>query len=226
MTARKRPLPDSGIGVRRAAARKEATEAYQERRREIARAAATVFLKRGYRATTIGAVAEELGTDRASLYYYVSSKEELFDEVVREVSEANVALAEEIRDSDRPAPEKLRALIEALMNSYAEHYPLLYVYIREDLSQIAGDRGGWSRHMRSLNRRYDAAVTAIVQEGIDAGSLRPAVSARTIAFGIIGMIGWTNRWFDPTRSTESAADIGSGFASMIIDGLTSTPRSD
>jgi TetR/AcrR family transcriptional regulator, cholesterol catabolism regulator len=220
-TPRKRPGPSAGAGTRRAAARKDSTESYEQRRREIAVAAARVFHRMGYRATTISAVAQELGTDRASLYYYVSSKEELFDEVVREVSEANVALAEQIQSSDVAPPEKLRQLIEALMASYAQNFPLLYVYILEDLAAIDGQRSAWSRHMRSLNRRYDAAVTAIVQEGLDAGTLRAVGSARTIAFGIIGMVGWTSRWFDPTDSKENAASIGSSFAAMVIEGLES-----
>ena len=204
---------------RRDSARNDSTDAYQERRQEIAKAAAKVFNRNGYQATTISAVAKELGTDRASLYYYMSSKEELFDEVVREVSEHNVATAEAIRNSNRPAPEKLRVLIEALMLSYATHYPILYVYIRENLSHVAGRRSAWSRHMQRVNRRYEDAIIAIVQEGIDAKTIRPVASARVIAYGVVGMIGWTNRWFDPNRSPENAEEIGTGFAEIILEGL-------
>lgn len=208
----------SGIGRRRDLARKGATESYQERRAEIARAAAKVFDKRGYRGTTIGAVADAMGTDRASLYYYISGKEELFDEVVREVTEINVTTAEEIRDTTAPAPEKLRAMIEALMSSYAQNYPMLYVYMRENLKQLGGTRSGWSRHMRRLNKRYEEAVIAVVQQGMDEGTIR-AGSARVVGFGIIGMVGWTNRWFDPERSPDSAEEIATTYADMILNGL-------
>lgn len=204
---------------RREVARTDATDAYQERRAEIAAAAARVFHRRGYAGTTIGAVAEELGSDRASLYYYIKSKEELFDEVVREVSEANVATAERVRKTADPAPEKLRELITALMNSYAEHFPILYVYIRENLADVAGKRTNWSRQMRNLNRRYENAVIAIVEEGVADGTIRPVGSPRVVAYGIIGMIGWTNRWFDPTRSADSAAMIGTTFADLVLGGL-------
>ena len=46
--------------------------------------------------TSMGAVAAELSIDRASIYYYISSKEELFDEVVRAVIERNAALARRV----------------------------------------------------------------------------------------------------------------------------------
>lgn len=209
----------SEIGRRRAAALREGTEEYRRRRREIARAAAQVFNERGFQGTSISAVAEAMGTDRASLYYYISSKEELFDEVVREASEINVATAEAIRDGDGPANEKLRRLIVGLMRSYGEHHPLLYIYIRENLSQVGGERTAWSAAMKQLNRRYDEAVIAIVQEGFDKGTLRPVASARVVAFGILGMTNWTNRWFDPTDSDVSAEDIGEAYADIVLAGL-------
>lgn len=195
------------------------SESYQERRREIARAAAEVFNKKGFSGTSLGAVAEALGTDRASLYYYIGNKRELFDEVVREVSEANVATAEEVHARELPALEKLGILIAELMSSYGTNYPLLYVYIRENLTHVESDRTEWSQYMRSLNRRYEEVFIAIVQDGIDDGTIRPLASARVIAFGIIGMIGWTNRWFVPERSSESAETIGAAFAQMALHGL-------
>jgi TetR/AcrR family transcriptional regulator, cholesterol catabolism regulator len=220
MVAAKQPKPSgTTIGARRLSARHDSTDAYQERRREIAAAAARVFHKKGYQGTTIGAVAKELGTDRASLYYYISSKEDLYDEVVREVSEENVASAERILASEATAPEKIRSLITSLMNSYAEHFPILYVYIRENLAQVASERTAWSKHMRKLNKRYEDAIISIIEEGIEAGTIRPVASARVIAYGVIGMVGWTNRWFDPTRSADSANEISAGFAEMVLSGI-------
>lgn len=209
----------SGIGRRRDRARTQGTDSYQERRREIARVAAQVFNRKGYQGTSLGAVAKALGVDRASLYYYIDSKEELFDEVVREATEQNVARAEAIKAADVPPDEKLRSLVVALMASYAENYPLQYVYIRENLSHVAPERSAWSQHMRALNKRYEGCAIAIVQEGIDAGAFRPLVSARTIAFGILGMVNWTNRWFAPDRSGETAEQIGAAYADVVLAGL-------
>jgi TetR/AcrR family transcriptional regulator, cholesterol catabolism regulator len=214
----KRPAA-SGISKRRSTALNKSSAAYQERRREIAVAASVVFNKKGFAGTTLADIAEELGTDRATLYYYISNKEELFDEVVREVSEKNVAFAEAVREGDGAPVDKLKLLIVELMNSYASNYPLLYVYMRENLSHVSEDRSDWSKHMRNLNRRYEDAIVAIVQDGIDNGSIRPLASARVLAFGIIGMVGSTNRWFVPERSPENAATIGAAFAELALRGL-------
>ena len=41
------------------------------------------------------------------------------------------------------------------------------------------------------------------------------------AYGIIGMVGWTNRWFNPNDSPLSAGEIGSAFSDILLGGLVS-----
>lgn len=213
----------SGIGRRRAAARDEGSAAYQERRSEIVAAAAAVFKKNGYRGTKLSDVADAMNLDRASLYYYVGSKEELFHEVVGGAVEANANTAEQILQGPGTAPEKLRRLITGLMVSYAEAYPFLYVYIQENLSNVSRDRSAWALEMRRHNKRYENAVVAIVQSGIDEGTLRVRTEAWVIAYGIIGMVAWSNRWFNPNESTVPAEEIGAAYAESLLSGLEAPP---
>jgi AcrR family transcriptional regulator len=211
----------SNIGKRRAAAKAKTVSSgtYQRRREEIAAAAARVFNQKGFRGTTISAVADELNIDRASIYYYISSKEELFDEVIREASEENVAKAQRIQATDAPAGEKLRNLVRGLMGSYAATYPLLYIYIREDLKHVSDKRSAWAMQMKKINRQYDDAVTSIIEEGYRDGSFRDIGPARLVAYGIIGMLNWTNRWFNPETSKASTEEIADMFAELVTGGL-------
>lgn len=212
----------SGIGKRRSAAKKGAKSVYRKRRKEIAEAATRVFHQRGFQATSMSAVAAELGIDRASLYYYISSKEELFDEVVREVVQSNVAVAKKIRESDMTPPEKLRELIAAMMASYVEDYPLIYIYIRENLRMVEGKRSKWSRKMRALNHDYEDAVVGIIDEGYADGSFRNLGPSNIVAYGVIGMVSWTNRWFRPDRSETNGVEIGRIYTDIILSGLQTT----
>lgn len=210
----------SGIGRRRAAAQKDTSNtAYIERRREIVDAAARVFKRKGFKGTSLNDIAEELDTDRANIYYYVASKNELFEAVVSEAIESNLAGAEEIRTGPGTPHEKLRTMIEALMNSYAEHYPFLYVYIQENLSQVGEGRADWAAKMRAINKRYEDLMIGIIEEGYRDKTLRNVGPAWVVAYGILGVVGWTNRWFDPTRSKADAATIGRTYAEMVLGGL-------
>jgi AcrR family transcriptional regulator len=156
--------------------------------------------------------------DRATLYYYFSSKDQLFDDIVRSVIESNDALARRIADSAISPARKLRELVGTLMISYATHYPLLYIYIREDLAHVSDARSEWSAHMRKINKSIEASVIKIIEQGYADGSFRRIGSAKTVAYGILGMLNWTHRWFKPDRS-ESAEEIGKTFAELVLAGL-------
>ncbi|MCW2616522.1 MAG: hypothetical protein JWN08_3516 [Frankiales bacterium] len=213
----------SSISRRRAAARDRSGEAYTRRRSEIVAAAATIFRQKGYQATTLADVSEAVGVDRASLYFYVSSKDEIFDEIVTELVKANTVEAERIAASAAAAPAKLRTLVLSLMRSYSDNYPFLYVYLQQNLSHVSEERQGWAAELRGVNRRYEAAVQAIVQQGVDDGSLRPVLDARVVAFGLMGIVSWTHRWFNPETSLVQAREIGEEYASMLLDGLVARP---
>lgn len=211
----------SGIGKRRSAAKQDASQAYQIRRKEIVEAAVRVFNRDGLTGASISSVAAELNIDRASLYYYISSKEELFDEILREVVERNLSIASKIMARNVSPRRKLRDVIVALMTSYGEHYPLLYIYIRENLSLVSKKRTAWSKHMRKLNREYENAVIAIIEEGYADKSFRNLGSSRVVAYGVIGIVAWTNRWFRPGKGEMKAEEIGNIYADMIVSGLES-----
>jgi AcrR family transcriptional regulator len=212
----------SGISRRRTAALAEGGAAYAERRAEIIATAARIFREKGFRGASLADVAESLGTDRASLYYYIGSKEELFHEIVRGAAEVNAQQAEAIRDGTGTAVDKLGHLITSLMASYSAHYPYLYVYIQEDLSKVADRRSVWARQMAAISKRYEDAVIEIVESGFKEGSIRQVGSARVIAYGIIGMVNWTHRWYrEGATGMPSAAEIGGSFIEMVLNGLSS-----
>jgi len=207
------------IAQRRGQARRSGDKDYQQRQAKLLKAAAKVFQEKGYRAAKIDDIAKAVGIDRASLYYYTSGKEELFQEAVREAALQNVRMVEEIRDEPGAPDDKLERFIVAVMQSYEEHYPYLFAYVQEDMAQIAGKRTRWAKEMSELSQRFNNALLSIIEEGYERGELDPAAgSPQVIALGVIGMCNWSHRWFKP-GGAQSAATIGRSFARMVRDGL-------
>ena len=90
----------SNIDRRRTRARSSPSPAYLNRRRELIDAAARVMSRKGVTETTLGDIAREAGTDRASVYYYVTGKEELLPTAMR--------LAASIAEADRDMVATMR----------------------------------------------------------------------------------------------------------------------
>ncbi len=208
------------LGKRRTAAAKDSSAIYQSRREAISQAAVRVFNRLGYTGASLSAVAAEIGVDRATLYYYFSSKEQLFDEVVRAVLEENNQFARKIAERPGSPASKILELVSKLMVSYAENYPMLFIYIREDLGHVSDKRSDWSIRMRELNRSIQQSVIDIIDQGFADGSFRRIGTSKIIAYGILGMLNWSHRWYRP-ECPEASEDIGKTFAEMVLSGLES-----
>jgi TetR/AcrR family transcriptional regulator, cholesterol catabolism regulator len=210
--------PPSGIGRRRLAARADGNEEYQTRRRELVQAAATVFKEKGYEAATLNDVAERVGADRASLYYYVGGKHELFEEVVRDLVAANLAEVERILKLDVPPDQKLRLVIERLIWSYEEYYPAMYVYIQEDMGKVASAESEWAQEMTRQTRRFESSTIKLIKQCVEEGIFRDDVRLDLAANALFGMLNWTHRWFRPGPKL-SATDMTEAFWTIFFDGM-------
>jgi AcrR family transcriptional regulator len=214
-TVSKDKQPPSGIETRRKAALADGNVAYTARRTEIVQAAAHVFRDRGPEAT-LRDVAEALGTDRASLYYYIGSKEELLQEIVSGALASDVAAAEAVARSGASTRDKIRALIESMVTSYATNYPHMSVYI-EDLGRIARQDSEWSVGVREQSRAYEGIVISILKEGQRDGALRPDLPVRDCAMALFGMINWMHRWWRPGYES-TPAQIAGTFSEIFLGG--------
>jgi AcrR family transcriptional regulator len=81
-----------------------------EPREELLAAAAELFTTRGYAATTTRAVAERAGMRQASMYHYVSGKEELLAGLLESTVTPSLARARELLADDAPAEDRLHEL--------------------------------------------------------------------------------------------------------------------
>jgi AcrR family transcriptional regulator len=213
-------VPDttSRISQRRRTAQRNGRADYAAKRAEIISAAVEVFREKGYQAATLNDVAERLGTDRASLYYYVADKQELFHESIKGVLDQNLARAEEIHASDLPPVEKLSALVGTILDSYEANYPHMFVYIREDMAQIAKDESSWATEMVDQTRRMERIFFTVIEDAVANGDFRDDVSPRVATYALFGMMNWTHRWFEPGKR-QPAAELAESFATIFGEGM-------
>lgn len=208
----------SRIGQRRLAAKTDGGADYSAKRAELIRVAAEVFREKGYAPATLNDIAARFGTDRASLYYYVGSKEELFQECIKGTLEANIERAERIMASDLSPREKLTQLIGYVIEANVEHYPYMYVYIQEDMSHLGSKDAHWAREMEAKTHRFEGYFQTAIDEGMADGSFRTGMSTTLVANSLFGMLMWTHRWFVPGKK-HSADDLVQTFTTIFFEGI-------
>jgi AcrR family transcriptional regulator len=193
-------------------------EDYAAKRSELVRLAALVFQEKGYKAATLNDIAARFGTDRASLYYYVGGKEELFHECVKGILDENLAAAHAIsRMRNTPARRKLELLVEVVLESYEANYPYMFVYIQEIMAHIIDADTPWANEMEVKTRALEKIFLKVINEGREAGDFRTDIPVTLAASALFGMLNWTHRWYEP-GSRHTPASISAAFCAIFFEG--------
>lgn len=219
--AAERPL--SGIGRRRALARREQNPSWLERRAAVLAAAAEVFREKGYLAASMGEIAARFGSPTANLYYYVESKQEIFHGLVVQAIRANVELVEKAAAAKGSAVDRLGDVVVALADSYQQHYPYLHLYVQEDMRRLSESSSPDDRELGELGARFDRGLDAIIRDGLADGELRADLDPSMARFAILGALNWMHRWFVP-GGRFSGEQVGEMFREILLPGLVSPKR--
>ncbi|MFF5186867.1 TetR/AcrR family transcriptional regulator [Streptomyces sp. NPDC000345] len=173
-----------------------------EPRAELLSAAAELFTTRGYAATTTRAVAERAGMRQASMYHYVSGKEELLAELLESTVTPSLTCARTLlADDGRAAEERLWELCRTdveLLCGGPHNLGGLYL-----LPEVRTERfAGFHAVRGELKHAYRQLIAATAVGG---GLAKGELALRTdLVFGLIEGVILVHR-SDPERSVSDFA---------------------
>lgn len=191
----------------------------RKRRAEVLDAAARVFNEKGYDATSIQDIADEIGILKGSLYYYISSKEDALFEVLQEVHEAALAAVVEAVEFDGNALQRIRAFVETLARFNADNSIRMGVLLHDFRSLSEPRRGAIVRE----RDQYDQILRKLINKGKREGVICKDIDPKLTALAIMGMINSIYQWYQPSGSRRSA-NIGSAYADFVVAALACTPE--
>jgi AcrR family transcriptional regulator len=155
-----------------------------------------------------------VGINRASLYYYVGTKEELLVALIEDPAREMTRHCREALESEGPADVKLRRALRHYVDDLQNH-PELFLLFSE--SQHLGGLLGTERIVSNAED-YGQALLAIIEEGVSTGVFRSDLESRVVTLGVLGMHNWIHRWY-VRGGRLSLTEIGDVFAEMILSGL-------
>lgn len=193
----------------------------QAKRQSILDAAARLFAHHGYHATRMADIAEELGLQKAALYYYFPSKEALLVELIRtRVGVALEALEAIAADDSIPPDAKIEAAIRSHLHRFHEHGDIYTIFNSERLHAVSSEAASI---VDVLGRRYEKIWAALLAHGARQAAIRPALDLPVVVKGILGTLNNTLTWFDPNGrlTVEGLADI---YVDFILSALAAPGR--
>jgi TetR/AcrR family transcriptional regulator len=178
---------------------------------EIVGAAAHLFATHGIGATTMAQIAEAVGLEVSSIYYYFASKHEVLERIVVDVNRVPLAIASEVQVEFADAARRLHAFVRRDAAALCD-FPFDF----NEIHRLArDDRGNFERYWADRERLL-VVVEGIVRQGIDDGVFLP-VDAELAALTILANDEAVQNWYRPSSGPTAARLSPSAIGGFVAD---------
>jgi AcrR family transcriptional regulator len=175
--------------------------------------AATLFFKKGYAATTTREIAAAAGIQQASLYYHVSSKEDLLhqicvsslDQLFSEVQSAVGAVSNQLARIEVLARTHLRTILR---------HQIRHVTMLNEVRALSHPH---RMGVMAMRKRYADLVRSVIEDAQAAGVVRTDIPARYLYLALLNILNWAVLWFRRGQ-TLSEEQLGRTFTSIYLTG--------
>jgi AcrR family transcriptional regulator len=188
------------------------------KRDAVIRAAAHAFNRKGYHNTSLDDIAAALEVTKPTVYYYVSSKEQLLFECFIAGVEPIRAAFREARALRVPARERLNAVLRHYAAAVASDFG--WSMVRAEDQDLPPALSG---QIKAAKSEIDQGIRHLVREGMQDGSIH-ACDPKMMAFALAGALNWIAHWYREDRSM-SASQIADSFVAIFENGLRPRSRS-
>jgi AcrR family transcriptional regulator len=209
------PSPSSDIARRRKERHAAGGRRSDGRWNDVLSAAIVVFRRVGYERATLEDIAREVGINRATVYYYVGTKEELLVALLQEPIHTLRVRLDEIARRPLSAEEKLVEALRDYVRMLADR-PELFVFLSENLHKVMS--GETADEIERDADRYGRTLAQVIAAGADAGDFRADVQPQVAVMAILGMFNWMHRWYRPDGDRE-LVDIGEDLVKLALSSL-------
>jgi len=182
------------------------------KRRAALRVAARIFNEKGYHATSLDEIADEIGVTKTALYYYFKNKEQLLYDCLRLTYNCGQNARLEAEKADGTAFEKLQLLYKRFMENLMVE--------RGAYTTMANIRALPEEQQAELlerRRNLDRYSRMLIEKAIEEGALRP-VDVRLTSNFFLGAVNWILRWHteDDAMSPE---EVSAHFLDLFMNGI-------
>jgi TetR/AcrR family transcriptional regulator, cholesterol catabolism regulator len=176
--------------------------------------ASTLFASRGYTTTSIREIAEAMGIEKASLYYYLDSKEDLCYQITKAAHEHLISGVKSVLERTSGPEARLYALITSHVVWLLQHQHW-HATANEQINALSAPR---RQKIVAMRDGYESLVRQIVKDAQNVGILRADIPAKYLSFALLGIITLIYPWYEPDVDI-APIELGLIFADVFIHGV-------
>lgn len=184
-------------------------------RQVVLDAAVAAFIEHGYDATSMGLLSSRLGLSKAAIYHHFPAKVELLRAALDEALGGLEGVLREDGATRGNAEQRLAFVMSGAVHVLIAKLPYVTLLLR-----VRGN-SEVERDALARRREFDRAVTALVIEARNEGSVRSDIDPSVVTRLIFGMINSIVEWYRP-EGPESADQLASDVLAVALEGLSAS----
>lgn len=179
----------------------------------IIETASRLFREKGFSATSMRDLAEQVGVEAASLYNHIQSKSELLQEICFRVANQFITNLEAIENSDEPSLHKLESIIRFHIRMMLDQYENVYISDHEWRHLPEPYLSNFLNQRRSYRKRLGTLIENGIQKG-EMKNIEPYVAVLTILSAISGLESWQR-----SRKSIPEETMEDNMVKYLIEGI-------
>jgi len=157
----------------------------EQRKQQIREAATRCFVRRGYAETRLLDIAREAGLSKGGVYFHYKKKDELFHDILENLSTALRERWSASPTADKPADRSLARLVEAHLRTIQDHPD--EVRLQNLLVAMAVQEPVFQDKLEQVTRIMHELYANLIQRGIHEGVFIPGDTS-ALAFAVLAFV--------------------------------------
>lgn len=187
----------------------------EDRLDDVLEVATKLFRERGFRATRLDDISDDLGVTRAALYYYFDGKADILEEICVRAMASSEAALRDVQVLDDPA-ERLLSFGKVYARNMSSD--AARVFFRDNAELKPTSRRALLARARAINE----GAEAIIRYGVEHEDFSDDVDVRHCALGFLGMLNSLAEWYRPNRDGDFD-EVVAQLVNLLVQGVAKRP---
>lgn len=192
------------------------TDKDESRKEVILKSVASLFRERGYKATSMRDIAQNIGIQAASLYNHIESKTELLKDICFQVTDIHDAFMNSLLQKKVTSLEKIEELIRFQVKE------MIYNF---DFNGVANDQ--WinlpdeeKNEFRKRRHQYRKHMNEIISKGIQDGEIKSDINVPSTIWLILNAIYGLESWHrSRVQGNVTPEELEESLILILISGI-------
>ena len=184
-------------------------------------AAMKLFVKKGYKGSSVAEITKEAGLTRGALYCHFETKEHLAREIIKLFEEKYLkSMINYVEKEGKDASDKFQKMMRFNVWFAGEH-PDLCLFMTVISAEMVGSRNRLEPYLKSVYRKWSEFIAGILKDGRRAGEFKREIDPQMMAWVIIGVHDGVLLQKEMNRETIDLQAYTKQFRNLVISGVRS-----